>query len=187
MREYWEPFKKQWSFRNQRKSDRKYLHFSLMTQSVAWFQTSTAMYMRSELFWNNTQRRVVILYRRFGTTHRSHLQGSRSRIRKGPLKMGPVGCLETSVQNYQSTLRNIPQERRSQLNRLFAIFSLQRTGFFPRPIYLRIVVCKWHWDRYFITYFGFTMQTTSHQCSLFIFIYVLHLTEAQSIRSEKIP
>jgi hypothetical protein len=34
--------------------------------------------MRSELFWNITQRRVVTLYRRFGTTYRSHLQRSRS-------------------------------------------------------------------------------------------------------------
>jgi hypothetical protein len=35
-------------------------------------------HMRSALFWGITQRRVVIFYRRFGTTYRSHLQGSRS-------------------------------------------------------------------------------------------------------------
>ena len=29
------------------------------------------------------------------------------------LKMGPIGCPETSVRNYHSTLRNIPEERRS--------------------------------------------------------------------------
>jgi hypothetical protein len=34
--------------------------------------------MRSTLLWDITQRRMVILYRRFGTTFRSHLQGSRS-------------------------------------------------------------------------------------------------------------
>ena len=33
---------------------------------------------RSALFWDITQRRVVILYWRFGTTYRSHLEGSRS-------------------------------------------------------------------------------------------------------------
>jgi len=27
--------------------------------------------------------------------------------------MGPIGCSETSVTDYQSTLRNIPEERRS--------------------------------------------------------------------------
>jgi hypothetical protein len=32
--------------------------------------------LRSALFWNITQRRVVILYRCFGTTYRSQLQGS---------------------------------------------------------------------------------------------------------------
>jgi len=30
--------------------------------------------------------------------------------------MGPRGCSETSVTNYQSTLRNIPEERRSHLH-----------------------------------------------------------------------
>jgi hypothetical protein len=34
--------------------------------------------MRSALFWGITQSRVVILYQRFRTTYRSHLQGSRS-------------------------------------------------------------------------------------------------------------
>jgi hypothetical protein len=34
--------------------------------------------IRSALFWDITQRRVVIVYRRFGTTYPSHLQGSRS-------------------------------------------------------------------------------------------------------------
>jgi hypothetical protein len=27
--------------------------------------------------------------------------------------MGPIGCPETSVQNYHSTVRNIPEERRA--------------------------------------------------------------------------
>jgi hypothetical protein len=33
--------------------------------------------LRSALFWDITLSRVVILYRRFGTTYRSYLQGSR--------------------------------------------------------------------------------------------------------------
>ena len=32
-----------------------------------------------------------------------------------PLKMGPIVCSETSVTNYHSTLRRIPEERRSQI------------------------------------------------------------------------
>jgi hypothetical protein len=31
--------------------------------------------------------------------------------------MGPIRCPETSVNNYHSTLRNIPEERRSQVHR----------------------------------------------------------------------
>jgi len=33
-----------------------------------------------------------------------------------PLKMGPIGCPEMSVCNYQSTLRNIPEEQTSHLH-----------------------------------------------------------------------
>ena len=33
------------------------------------------------------------------------------------LKMGPIGCTETPVRNYRSTLRNIPDERGSHLCR----------------------------------------------------------------------
>ena len=67
--------------------------------------------LRSALFWDITKRRVVILYRRFGTTYRSHLQGSRSTI----FLLGPISCSETSVQNYYSTLCNIAGQRRSYL------------------------------------------------------------------------
>ena len=48
--------------------------------------------------------------RRFGTTYRSRLQGSRKRY----LKMGAIGCPETSLRNYQSALRNIAEDRRSR-------------------------------------------------------------------------
>jgi len=34
-----------------------------------------------------------------------------------PLKMGPIGCTETSVRNYHHTLRNITEERRYHLLR----------------------------------------------------------------------
>jgi hypothetical protein len=34
-----------------------------------------------------------------------------------PLKMGPVGCPATSVNNYHYTLRNIPQQHMSTLTR----------------------------------------------------------------------
>jgi hypothetical protein len=50
--------------------------------------------MRSAHFWDTRRRRVVIVYRRFGTVCRSHLHGSR-----------------------HSTSRNIPEENRSHQHR----------------------------------------------------------------------
>jgi hypothetical protein len=41
------------------------------------FQASATILMRTALFWDITRHRVVIIYRRFGTTYRTHLQGSR--------------------------------------------------------------------------------------------------------------
>jgi hypothetical protein len=70
----------------------------------------------SALFWGVTQRRVVILYWRFGTTYLSHLQGSRSPMKLHwpslPLKMGPIYCPETSVKDYHSTVCHTAEERR---------------------------------------------------------------------------
>jgi hypothetical protein len=68
------------------------------------------------MFWDNMQRRVVISYRRFGTIHRSYVRGSTSWISRA-MKMGPMGCHETSVRNCHCTLRIIPEERRSHLHR----------------------------------------------------------------------
>jgi len=66
--------------------------------------------MRTVHFWAITQRVVVVPYRRFGTTHWSHIQGSRIlRI------IRPMGCPETSVRNYQYSPRNSPVECSSHL------------------------------------------------------------------------
>ena len=70
--------------------------------------------MRTALFWVITQRVVVISHRCFGTTYRFHHHGSRIEIHLGfwvfldswPLKIGPIGCPETSVRNYHYSLRN---------------------------------------------------------------------------------
>ena len=62
-----------------------------ISADFAWFQTFASMYVRSALSWDFTQHTVVIPDRRFRTS-----------------------CPETSVWNYHSMLRNIPEERRSQ-------------------------------------------------------------------------
>jgi uncharacterized membrane protein YgcG len=68
----------------------------------------------SVLFCDITQRRVVILYRRFGTTYQSHLQGSQT---SWSSKMGLIPCPETSEKDYHTALRNTPEERRSHRRR----------------------------------------------------------------------
>jgi hypothetical protein len=37
------------------------------------------------------------------------------------MKMGPIGCAETSVDSYQHMLCNIPEERRPQIHILYPI------------------------------------------------------------------
>ena len=109
----------------------------------------------SALFWDITQRRVIILYRHFGTTCRSRLQESRNTRRFGfgvlscwtfwPLKRGLIGCPETSVQNYHSTLRNIPEERRSQAFCLISTsvgLTLQETNAFVSKVTQRQKACN---------------------------------------------
>jgi hypothetical protein len=59
----------------------------------------------------------ICSYRRFGTIYQSHFKGQAVFLDCLTLQMGPVVCPETSVTNYQSTLRNIPEERRSHLHR----------------------------------------------------------------------
>jgi hypothetical protein len=76
------------------------------------------MLMKSVVFWVITRRRVVIIYRRFGTTYRSHPHGSRFQ------DSFPLGILtredgtdtlsETSVNNYHTTPCNYPKDHRFQ-------------------------------------------------------------------------
>ena len=87
-------------------------HRNITTESLI----SRSLAVRTALFWAITQRIVVIPYRRFETTYRSHLQGSKNQD-YCPMKMGIMGCPETSVMNYHYTLRNSPEERSYHLIR----------------------------------------------------------------------
>jgi hypothetical protein len=62
-------------------------------------------------FGNFTQREMIVSYRRFGITYRSHLKGS---------SLGQTVCPETSVTNYHSALRKILKERRSHEASMFS-------------------------------------------------------------------
>ena len=83
--------------------------------------------MRSSLFWEITWHRQLVSYGRFGTRYASHVQGSSSSPwAASPLKMEPIGCPETTVTNYISTLLNIPEERRFHLHGGGSLKSRQR-------------------------------------------------------------
>jgi len=68
----------------------------------------------SALSWDVTQGRLVVIYRRFGTTHWSHLQGSSNSA--------------TSVHNYQSRLCKATEERRTHLDRGGSLTSHTQEG-----------------------------------------------------------
>jgi len=65
--------------------------------------------MRSVLFWNVTQQIVV--------------KNSKKTLISWPLKMGPIGCPETSVRNCHFMARNIPEKRTSHIGHIkFVVF-----------------------------------------------------------------
>jgi hypothetical protein len=79
--------------------------------------------LRSSLFLRFTKRRMVVSYRRFGTTYFEGSSkcviwaSSSSSWTAWPLKLEPPGCPDTSLRNYHSTLRKIPKERRCHIFR----------------------------------------------------------------------
>jgi hypothetical protein len=62
--------------------------------------------MRSPLLWVITQRVVVIYYRRFGTTYRSHLQGSSKLPALYEIRIFVAGC--TGI--CRESLKSIPRQ-----------------------------------------------------------------------------
>jgi len=102
----------------------------------------TEKILRTALSWVVTHRIVVIYYRRFGTTCRSHTKSSKAfrdnlsipssgcedgidglfrnaskklSLLAATLRIEPISCPETSVINYHYSLRNNTEERSSQL------------------------------------------------------------------------
>jgi hypothetical protein len=70
-------------------------------------------------YWDFKLRRIAVYYRRFGRTYR-FIFSSVHAVQEEcwPLKMGPICCPETSLGNYQSTLRQIQNKPRSLSERL---------------------------------------------------------------------
>ena len=79
--------------------------------------SSIIAYVRTALFWVVMQPVVIISYRSFETTHRSHLQRSRILLASWPLKMGSIVCSEMSVRDYHYLQRHNPKESSSHIIR----------------------------------------------------------------------
>ena len=99
------------------------LHTWNISRSAEWISTKVyiefiKIFQRYSLFRYVTQRRLVISYRRFGTNYRSHLQGSTCPRSLNSLTLeDKTKGLSRNVDDYWSTLRNIPEERRCHLHR----------------------------------------------------------------------
>ena len=79
----------------------------LIYSHVASFQAPAAVYLKPLFFWDVTRRTLVVSYRSFnGQTVYKEL------LTDWPLKIGPIICPETSVNNCQLMPRNISEERR---------------------------------------------------------------------------
>jgi hypothetical protein len=110
---------------------------------VTSFQASIAVYMRSSLFWDVTQRTLVVSYRRFGTIYRSYIQGSSRRtawlLNRVPtawtLSIG-IGFPETSV---PTNLRCVTSPKSGELTYKIILFLLS-VRFFIRVFYYKLLL-----------------------------------------------
>jgi len=92
----------------------RYFPIPYTSSGLFWCFSKKIYATRSALFLDLTRCRIVVYYRRFGTTYQSHFKGqsvqkfffwtARQSI------MLPIGFPETSVANYQSILRNISED-----------------------------------------------------------------------------
>jgi hypothetical protein len=88
--------------------------------------------MRSLLFWDVTQPRLVVSYRRFGTPSRSHILGSSSPRGMDSLTVKDgTDRLSRKVGNYQFTLRIIPGGCKSHIQDVPKPMSQTSPGYSP--------------------------------------------------------
>jgi hypothetical protein len=102
-------------------------------QTTSWWQSSNTSRRQYNHSVHMSEENVKVVSRTNHHPHNSLYNCVRRCSRHSswtarPLKMGPIGCPETSVSNYQSTLCNIPEERRSYLHRDGSLKTRQSRG-----------------------------------------------------------
>jgi len=83
--------------------------------------------MRSALFWDFTQRRIVNTVPTFQevSVPSTRVNQTKSSWTTWPLKIGTMGCPETSVTDYQSTLPNTSEEQKLKNASTFIIVIME--------------------------------------------------------------
>jgi hypothetical protein len=95
--------------------------------------------LKSVVFWVITRRRVVIIYRRFGTTYRSHLHGSRFQEERKPVtkKLDSIagwGNVRWMIEGMVTTSQYV----------------VRRGGFLCSGFLSSCNLDPWRWDRYVV-------------------------------------
>jgi len=88
--------------------------------------------VKTALFWTVTQRVVVIPYRRFGTTYRSHLQWSIFLVFFIHLFIHSVMCLTTGPKRPPKRFLHIVRSRASSFKWEYPLLSLRSSSSFLR-------------------------------------------------------
>jgi hypothetical protein len=82
-----------------------------MSHSFVGFEVSTAVIMKSIIFWDMTTCSQSSFNRRYGRTYRLYLQGRRNKFSKKPASKQLAICSsETSVDTQRTTRRHMPED-----------------------------------------------------------------------------
>ena len=125
-------------------------HWILNVKDLYW-ELSVNGYMRSSLFWDFTQPRLVVRYRNSG------------RIYPCPLQDGIGSFPQTSVTEYQSTLRKVPEEGTFHVHRHGSLTSLVMFTFFDINYWTPAHTCAKICIEYYSSVFFSSILATSLQ------------------------
>jgi hypothetical protein len=106
--------------------------------SLSSYWSSQMFTPRSVLFWDVTQRRLVVSYQLVSEPPIKPIFNGQLDCR--PLKMGQTGCPTTSVANYLCTTRNNLEEWRSHLHHGWSLITMFTHILFLVPVTDRLKV-----------------------------------------------
>jgi hypothetical protein len=96
--------------------------------------------------------------------------------------MGPIGCPETSVANYNSTIRKIPKERRSHFNRGESLKS--RLSHLAYTTFTFLAISK---NRGTVVYIQYRFDAVKYKQFIEAQCKIVRLTAVKRLKNEKLP